>query len=70
MTPSEIARAYKVKVRGHDPITVTARNPSAARYAAGKAMHEAGMTRDPFSAAWHRVEWVRRAIIEQESRGE
>jgi hypothetical protein len=61
------AMAYSVKVRGHDPITVTARNASAAKYAAGKAMKEAGMTRDAFSAAWHRVEWVRRAILEQET---
>lgn len=54
--------AYNVKVRGHDPVTVTARNASAAKYAAGKAMEEAGMTRDPMTIAWHRVEWVRRAI--------
>ena len=62
-----VGLAYNVKVRGHDPITVMARNASAAKYAAGKALKEAGMTHDPMGVVWHRVEWVRRAILAQET---
>lgn len=69
-TPKSAApdKRFLVKVKGYPPEPVWARNRSAAKYRAGKLMEEAGMTRDPMTIAWHRVEWVRREDLDGDLR--
>lgn len=56
-------RPFVVKVRGHGPEVFRARNRSAAKYAAGRALIEAEgrNNNSPMTIAWYRVEWVRLA---------
>lgn len=61
-------KRFLVKVKGYPPEPVWARNRSAAKYRIGKLMEDAGLTRDPMTIAWHRVEWVRRFDLDGDPR--
>lgn len=59
MTAEPKQRLYRVKVRGHLPVLVLARNRSAAKYKAGQALN----VTNAMWIAWARVEWARLAPI-------